>query len=247
MKKILVSLVILGLFLQIPTTFAASKWLKIFGFTSESSVPLEGMNGYKYNLFTGTGTKLTTEKLTSMSDPSANYYILDGKKRLLINSLYWPFDESRIVYYKRYEANSNPVYTIQQLENGKVELTGTENGKVAVYKQKLDLKEVKTTGTIDDSVTMVLGEGEGVQPIYTTDWQEEFSNIEGKLSKISTIDTDIDNRMFAFTYKKGGFGGDYDKCLKDKKMPFCFKKDGDKLVFSSRGQLSTNVSFWFKK
>ena len=110
-----------------------------------------------------------------------------------------------------------------------------------MLKKERRIREISTAGAVESLST---SPGSGVHYIYTTDWEDAFKNIDKKLVKISTTYGDgVSNYLGVFTYKKGGFK-DYKIGFANAAMPFCFKKEGEKLVLAAKAQLGKRVSLW---
>lgn len=238
MKRFLLVVTVLVVFALPSQAFAASKWQTVF--TS------------------GVDTNLDFDKLQELSS-SGDYAVVNGDKRYEMKSIFvrnWKllsddFPLSEVFFYSDYNANGGKnIFGLHKNAKGEIEITS--NGEVGVavnesfkiQRKDLNLMEIVTSGKVE---VLETAEGEGVQEVYTTPWKREFIKIQSSLVRMETVQLNGDKelRKFVFSYKKGGYGN-YDQCIKNKAMPFCFKKDGKNLVMFSRGQLGDMVSFFFK-
>lgn len=238
MKKIALTLIFTILLAAPPVSFA-KEWNEIFSVSGN----------VKGQMLKGTGSIIDDEKFAEMTT-TGDYEVISGNKKYKINSIYGSYGtyadgniSYQVNYYTALNANSGPdIFVISGTTiDNKISVNGVRESEFKVLKREKRITDIETSGKTENLPTP---EGEGVHYLYTTDWNNLFDTLEKKLIKISTTYTDgVGYYLNVFTYKKGGFEN-YKNCLKNKAMPFCFKKEGEKLIMAAKSQLGENVNFW---
>lgn len=235
MKKYISVFILVIAFIMLPQVSFAATNKPIFFLTG----PVKDLS------LQGVGTVVDEAKFLEMTTADA-YQITSGKKNYTINSLYATkgkyADGSfnyQINYYTALNANSGSNIFVLTGKFGEpiVSVNGAKGTPFKVYKKELSLIELPTAGETELVSTKP---GQGVQYIYTTEWNDAFNDFEKQLVKISTT---YEDTVGVYTYKKDGFQN-YATCVKSIAKPFCFKHVGNQLVFSARAQLGNVVSFW---